>query len=465
MIRRRTLSGHLLAWAFGALAVVWIGFIAAGFRAGTHEAEELTDGVLASTASLLLSERSNEFVAPRNTAEAAQKSLNDLKSHDYQQSMSIVVWNAAGEATSRTGDAPTPAFESAEGFATLQLGAPATAWRVFTRWNGPQRSRRVMVLLSIEERDALALDIGAQVAAPGVLLLPVVALALGLAVHRGLRPLRKLSHDVHALDTQRMSRLQTEQRQEEFQAVVDAINTLTARYQGALSRERDLASEFAHELRTPLASVTLHANSLRGALSAAERGRTLDLLERDALRAGQVIADLLALARASRTDLAEKSVPIDLAELAGRVMAEYGQLALDSGHELGLAGSGNFPMLGHPVLLEMALRNLIENALAHTPRGTTVELQFDAAARWLQVCDDGAAPGRPAAPQAPAMGGLQAAGLGLGHRVVQKVAAIHDGCFEQVPAPVGFSTAYRIDFAASGRANYKPAGGASVIRP
>lgn len=46
-------------------------------------------------------------------------------------------------------------------------------------------------------------------------------------------------------------------------------------------------------------------------------------------------------------------------------------------------------MRGHPVLLEIALRNLIENALAHAPAGATIEVQLNATERWFQVCDNG----------------------------------------------------------------------------
>jgi hypothetical protein len=53
----RSLTRHLLAWALGALALVWLSFIVAGYQTGRHEADELTDGHLASVATLLLAER------------------------------------------------------------------------------------------------------------------------------------------------------------------------------------------------------------------------------------------------------------------------------------------------------------------------------------------------------------------------------------------------------------------------
>jgi two-component system sensor histidine kinase QseC len=229
--------------------------------------------------------------------------------------------------------------------------------------------------------------------------------------------------------------------------VVDAINTLVSRYHAALQREQQLANELAHELRTPLASLALHAGALQQPLDEAAKAASLRRVELDALRAGQLLGELLALARASRTELADAAVPLDLVPLAQRVLAEYAQMALDSAHEIGLVAPAAWPLTGHPLLLEMALRNLLDNALAHTPPGTTVELQLDADAKWIQVCDDGRrAPPVPSS-SPPRDGVPRSLGLGLGHRVVEKVAAIHGGHFGAVQPPAGFSTCYRISLA------------------
>lgn len=434
---QRTLLGHLLAWVLGALVLVWGSFIAFGFQTGVHEADELTDGHLASVATLLLSEDDNDFVAPRGRPEATAT----LKSHDYQQSLSVLVWNAQGRLISQTGSAVAPPFEAGEGFATLQLGGQP--WRSFAHWDDAHQ-RRVMVLLSIAERDDLAWDIAGQVAEPGLWLLPVVALVLGLALWRGLRPLHALSDEVHALDPRRPAPLPLEERQQEFRFVVEAINALSARYRAALTREQELASELAHELRTPLASLALNARSLRAPLDEAERERALDRIEHDALRTGQVLTELLALARASRTELAEAAQAVDLAELAAKVLADYVQPALDSGHELALSGVEHLRLQGHPVLLELALRNLIENALSHTAAGSLVEVQLDATGPWLQVCDSGPDAARAVMARAARLPTL---GLGLGHRVVEKVAAVHGAVFAAVPPPPGFDSCYRLSFA------------------
>nr|WP_315246554.1 ATP-binding protein [uncultured Albidiferax sp.] len=444
--RGSSLMQHLLVWALGALAVVWLGFMAVGVQTGLHESDELTDGHLASVSALLLRQQGGVFTAEDTRPLAGVH--DTLKSHDYQQSLSVVVWDAAGRVLTHTGVAALPAFTPDEGFVDLRLGPLATQWRGFARWDadGPNRTRRVLVLLSTEERDDLAWDIAEQVVLPGLWLLPVVALALGLAIRRGLRPLHLLSADVHALDVAQASTLQARHPHAEFEAVVAAINILVARQQAALQQERALADEVAHELRTPLASLALLARALQGPLSETERQTSLQQMEADALRAGAVVSQLLVLARTSRVALAESSEPVALRPLAQRVVADYVPAAWNSGHTLAVSGDADPVVQGHPVLLELALRNLVENALRHTARGTEIEVQVGSspAYAWLQVCDTGV-PGGPS----------QAVdGLGLGHKIARRVAEVHGGQCEQVAAAQGgdgspdrWQTCYRLTLA------------------
>lgn len=434
----RSLMQHLLAWALASLCLVWLFFVVVGYRTGEHEADELTDGHLASVASLLLRQRSHEFL-PTFEAEAVKGHI-DLKAHDYQQSLSIVVWDGEGRVVTRTGGAPTPAFSRKEGFETLRLGPEAQAWRAFSRWSSAGHNRKIMVLLSMAERDALANDIAQQVAEPGLWLLPAVAIVLALAIRRGLRPLNDLGRQVLALDIQRDKALQAPPH-EEFKSIVSAIDTLMERYNAALERERALASEIAHELRTPLASLQLHAASLQKALSADEKTDVLRRLDDDARRAGHVLADLLALARASRTELAEAAQPVDLAELARKVTADCAQAADASEHELSFeADASSCHITGHPVLLELALRNLIDNAILHTPRGTTVQVRVTAAPPSVEVLDNGRIVGELGA----ARPWGHPAGLGLGHQVVRRVAAIHGGTLDAVPCADPGLTCWRL---------------------
>lgn len=438
--RRGSLMRRLLLWTLGALILVWGTFVGLGYQTGVHEADELTDGHLASVAALLLNLRASDGVEPSLATQRAPTPW--LKAHDYQQSLSVVLWGADGQLLSRTGSAPLPAFNLPDGFADLQLGDPPVAWRGFSQWDAAH-GRKIMVLLNLDERDDLADDIAGQIIEPGLWLLPVVALALGLAVRRGLRPLYSLSDAVARLDVVRAERLEAGNAPRELDPMVVSINTLLDRQQAALARERRLANEVAHELRTPLSSIVLQASALDGGLSGPEQAQALARIGQDALRAGHVLNQLLALARASRTQLHEAASPVDLAELARRVSADYAQAAWAREGSISVAAPATLVWRGNAVLLEIALRNLLENALKHTPHGTRIEVQLglsDTGAPWLQVCDDGRRDQAPGAAPSPVDS------LHLGHEIVARVAEAHGARFAASDVPAPFTTGYRLEF-------------------
>ncbi len=443
-LRRKLGSGCIQTMrGVGYLALVWASFVFIGYRTGLHEADELTDGHLASVAALLVKLRASQAVEASSTTQPTVAPW--LKSHDYQQSISVVQWDAAGRVLVHSGSAPLPAFDAAEGFADLHLGPEAMAWRSFSQWDAP-KTRKVMVLLESRERDELARDIAGQMIEPGLWLLPVVALALGLALRRGLRPLYALSADVAALDPASTQRLASRHAWSEFESVVASINTLLDRQQDALVRERRLANEVAHELRTPLSSIALQASALGGGLDPQAQAQAVTQIGQDALRAGHVLNQLLALARASRAQLHEAKAPVDLAATARAVCADYAQAAWKRGGEIALVAPDTLELTGHAVLLDLAVRNLVENALKHTPPGTRISVQIgqsDTGAAWLQVCDDGR---RVQAAGGNAKVARPVDSLHLGHEIVLRVAQMHGGDFGAAAAPAPFTTCFRLDF-------------------
>lgn len=436
--RTPTLTQALLVWTLGALLLVWGSMIFFAWRTGMHEADELTDGQLASVAALLLNLRVGESVP---AAELTPISAGpNLRRHDYQQSLAFVLWDASGQMVMQFGDAPLPVFEQAEGFSDQLLGRPPKPWRSFAQWD-TGRQRKLVVMLSEEDRDDLARDIALQIAEPGLWLLPVVMLVLGFAVRRGLRPMYRLSEEVKGLDAGGALRLSEPQSLREFEAVVASINGLLDQQELVIKRERELASEVAHELRTPLASMALNARSLRGELSQGERERALDRIEADAMRAAHVLSQLLALARADSDEIRRRATSVDLGQMVRRVVGEYAREAWSSGHELAVAVTTEVRVNANEGLLEIALRNLVENVMRHTPAGTQAEIRVgsDADGTWIKVLDNGPA-------VQPELSKRAAGGLGLGHKIIDRVARAQGARFQACAADPPFTTGFVLVF-------------------
>jgi two-component system sensor histidine kinase QseC len=275
----------------------------------------------------------------------------------------------------------------------------------------------VAVFIDPARRDALAADISEHILLPALVFLPLVALMLASAIRRGLLPLQRLSSKIAALDVDAGQTLGPQQPYRELGVTVQSINALVLRLQAQIGRERRFAADVAHELRTPLTALVLQARLARHGVGA-EQAQALQAVEQGALRAGRILSQLLDLARAQSLS-ADLTEPVDLGALALRVVSEHAPLAHELGQDIALeAPDQPLTLPGQSTLLELALRNLVDNALRHNPAGTYVEVRVarDPAGQvTLSVSDDGGD-----LSDAPASG--PNTGLGIGLTLVERIA-------------------------------------------
>lgn len=431
---RGRLARHLWNWVLGVLLVVWLTLVAVAWQGGHHEAVEITDGQLVAVARLwqATTPGSGATVTPAPDHAGLRAYVQDVAVIEWQGGARVVDTRQLAD---RLGlQVPPPA-----GLHDVPGPGPAgpTVWRLYVAdvaGNGGAR-RHIAVLMDSAERVDLGRDLALRMARPALLVLPAVALLLGWAIRRGLRPLQQLSQEVAALDDQHTRHLASESRHQEFGSIVAAINRLVDSLQTRAEREREFASDVAHELRTPLTALALQAGAARHEPSE----QRLAQIEHEALRAGGILAQLLALARAQRADGTQ---PADclLGEQAAEQVARFGPVAHDAGHEIELLQPADaIRVPAPPLLVALALRNLLENAVSHTPPGThiCVEVWARPGAVGLSVCDDGAR----LAGDPPASVG---AGLGLGLRLVQRMADQMGATFERTPGPPPMSTCFSL---------------------
>jgi len=402
-------------WTLVAMAATWATLAGVAYYTGLHEADEISDGQLVASAQLWLSLPTLQPV----TAPAQTGGLKPEK-HGYEQPQAVMVWQDGILVLDTHGLASGWPVPTTSGYHTQLVAVDGATrhWRQYTAID-PVRSpgRRVTAVVDLDARNALGRDIAEHIARPALVVLPLVALLLAWALRKGLAPLNRLSAQIDALDLAKHERLDGQHRFEDFSSAVKAINSLVDRLDAQVQQERAFASDIAHELRTPLTAISVQAHALTGSGDPLARDAAAQRMQQQAMHAGDILTQLLAFARAQRQGEVG-SQPICVAHLVKSVLAQHAQTAHESGHDLVLEVSPEahrWQLQGHPLLLELAVRNLVDNALRHTPEGTQVlvSLELDKG-MWVLAVSDKPPPVAPAAGVGPeAVHGL---GLGLAHR-------------------------------------------------
>jgi two-component system OmpR family sensor kinase len=207
------------------------------------------------------------------------------------------------------------------------------------------------------------------------------------------------------------------------------LNAARTELEAMLARQREFVADASHELRTPLTSILANLELLEAQLQG-EDAEVVQSALRSSRRMRGLVADLLLLARAD----APRERARRLVDIADVVRAAAGEAApLAAAHDLIVDVPDGLQVDGlHEDLHRMVL-NLIENALRHTPPGTTVRacVRSDGDEVTIVVEDEG--PGLPAEIRNRAFerfvrgSGDGGRGSGLGLSIVQAVAASHGG--------------------------------------
>lgn len=276
----------------------------------------------------------------------------------------------------------------------------------------------------------------------------------------------------------------------EIRPLTSALNALLGRLKTALDAQRKFIADAAHQLRTPLTAVKLHAEQASAAQDSATLRLALHELRNSADRAVRLSNQLLSLARAEPEDQTARFVNIDLTELAFDAGAEWVPRALAVHLDLGFHHDppcDGKPLIvrGNPVLLREVIGNLIDNALKYVPvarptGGGTVTVtvgrvdktQYDAqsgsgnrtppmpphvdcpaggavARQWAELVVEDNGPGVPKALHADLFkrffrgdaqtSGEGPSGAGLGLAIVRDIVALHGGSIHYEDAREGGS--------------------------
>ncbi len=206
----------------------------------------------------------------------------------------------------------------------------------------------------------------------------------------------------------------------DLRRAIEAFNAMNERIVGLLDEKDIMLGAIAHDLRTPLASLRIRAETVE---PADERNRTIATIEQMAA----MLDDILILARTGRARETIRSM--DITALADALVEEYREL----GRPVEMASSASLVVAIQPNLMRRAIRNLIDNAVAYGS-SATVRVAAANGAAIVTVSDRG--PGLPADQLEAVVNPFHRAeksrnrdtgGSGLGLAIARAVAESHAG--------------------------------------
>lgn len=288
--------------------------------------------------------------------------------------------------------------------------------------------------------------------------LPLLALLVGWAVQRGLGPLQRLAEKLSGRSPGSREPIRLDAAPLELQPVLAALNDLLDRSEDALEREHQFAADVAHELRTPLAGAMMHLQNANTRDVSPQLAQSLASVRSGLEKLARRIEQLLALARLEAGAASGEQTSVDLAILAADILDELTPLLESRDADVSLTcdpAQGGFMIQGHVAALGALLRNLVENALRHSPVRAMIEIRLSRNPGHidLDVIDSG--PGIPE-PRRKAVfarfhrepDSRQPSGHGLGLSIVLRAAELHEAHVELLDAPNGQGLRVKVSFPA-----------------
>ncbi|MGH8449519.1 ATP-binding protein [Pseudomonas sp.] len=386
-VRARILIPVLMLILLGDALISWL-----VLRDSHHEIEEVYDAQLAQSARLLqgvLRQRDPGDVDWNRLYEAFDQAMSRVGeegvAHPYETRLTFQVWRSNGELLMRSAEAPVLAAPPAT-LGAHDILENGNDWCAFLLVD-PQQG----LLIWVGERDDIRQDVIERIMRhtlwPTLIGVPLLTVLIWLVIGWGLKPLRAMVSSIRGRNTFTLQPLQLKPLPTDLEPMQTALNRLLVQIDDLLERERRFIADAAHELRTPLAILRIHAQNAQSAGTEEQRREALDFLVNGVDRATRIGSQLLTMARIEPQLINPVRSRVQLTELVREELAELTPLALEKGVELVLEGDEECWVETEPVAMAIALQNLVTNALNFSPTGSEVKVVIGT--HCLSVKDQG----------------------------------------------------------------------------
>ena len=411
-------------------------FVAAlkGYRSSMEEAERLFDNQLLETARLI----ANIYT------EVSGGNIGHDSAFTFQ------VWQE-GELKASSANAPSaPIGPPNPGFDFSNFNG--YRWRTVVYFD-ENSSHWIIAAERVDLRYTLAEKVVKKSIVPVLIGLPIVGLLIWVIVSQGLKPLRKLAHELENKQPNDLSPLSIQAPRRELEQIVISSNGLLERLETSLLREKQFASNAAHELRTPISVLKVQLHNLGRELSAGNE--SIAELEATSERLEHLVEQILDLYKNSPDQFHPAFEPIDIPDLTQEILAR--EFPRFEAKKQALEFQGNACVIsGDRFALITMLQNLLSNANKYTPPGGQVMISIDNTGSGVTLTVEDSGPGIPedqwqlVFERFYRVGGDRhksgEQGCGLGLAIVKHIVELHNGSITVSASRFETGTAFQVKF-------------------
>ncbi|RED33278.1 two-component system sensor histidine kinase QseC [Rhodopseudomonas thermotolerans] len=378
---------RLFVVLLGATGAVWIAAVGWIYTSSQRELEHVLDTRLQEAARMVVSlVGSMEGRLP----ETLPNLQPPVTGGNYERQLSCQVWSLQGTMIARSSGAPEQRLsDQPSGFSERLIDGET--WRIYAI-EDEGRGFRVLVGDRLGLRDRLVADLIKGLLWPALLIAPLLGVLIWVSVGRGLRPLQAIASDLVGRGADDMRPVDASRAPSEVKPLTEALNALFDKVSLARRHEREITAFAAHELRSPLTALKTQAQVALAANDPAVSRAALQQILLAVDRATRLVRQLLTLAR-----LDAHAEIDDRGRVAMRALIEDVVRATPRADGIVVTvdeALGDAVWSGNRECLELAIRNLHENAVQYMPGGGEVRWRLDDTPRAIIVEDTG--PGVPA---------------------------------------------------------------------
>jgi len=209
--------------------------------------------------------------------------------------------------------------------------------------------------------------------APSLLVLPLLAVLIWVIVRRGLMPIKNLETQIASKEAKDLSPLRLDQVPQELTDLTNSVNLLFDRLAQSFAREKRLASDAAHELRTPIATLLLQVDNLAAKL---QQPDDVEQLRQTATRLSHLLEQILVLNKTTPELFEAKMQPMKMMPVLREVVASYYPQIEAQQHSIELLGE-DATIATDAYALSTLFANLLSNAIKYTPAGGKIRISLN----------------------------------------------------------------------------------------